>query len=135
MCLIHCVGCSAVKIWRITRPRLAILQKLAPLENICVWTYEKDPSCSPLPWVDTFIVFVRCFFFRSTRRIIIFVQFKTSSELDQWDNKSVLWKWRINVSNHNAGRGIFCGSETWVSNTIDFQSIFYVNLKLRSTYY
>ena len=28
------------KIRQITRPRLAIRQKLTALENICVWTYE-----------------------------------------------------------------------------------------------
>ena len=32
------------KIRRLTRPLLAIRQKLAASENICVWTYEKRPQ-------------------------------------------------------------------------------------------
>ena len=31
------------KLGRITRPRLAIQQKFAASENICVWTYKKRP--------------------------------------------------------------------------------------------
>ena len=32
------------KLGQITWPCLAIQQKLAALENICVWTYEKRPQ-------------------------------------------------------------------------------------------
>ena len=34
----------AIKLGRITWPRLAIRQKLAASENICVWTFKKRPQ-------------------------------------------------------------------------------------------
>ena len=42
----------------------------------------------------------------------------------------VLWKQRMNVSNHNARRGIFHRSEAWISNTIDWE--YSSNLSLMS---
>ena len=43
---------------------------------------------------------------------------------------SVRWKRRMNVSNHNAGRGILRRSEAWISNTIDWE--YSSNLSLMS---
>ena len=57
-------GLDRTKIWRITRLRLAIQQKLAALENICVWTYKRRPRVIRLDFeLNTYILddyFERC---------------------------------------------------------------------------
>ena len=45
------------KIWQITRPGIAIRQKLVNSKNICVWTYEKGPQIICLdPESNTYIL-------------------------------------------------------------------------------
>ena len=49
--------CNESKIQQITRPGIAIHQKLADLENIWVWTYEKRPQSIRLyPKLNTWLI-------------------------------------------------------------------------------
>ena len=49
------IAANWIKIWWITRPRLAIRQKLAASENICAWDYEKSELfASTSSWIPIF---------------------------------------------------------------------------------
>ena len=51
------ISSQATKIRRINRPGIAICEKLADSENICVWTYEKGPRSIRLdPESHTYIL-------------------------------------------------------------------------------